>query len=310
MNRIALLLLCLVIACSAPFIGPTPPDHAMEFIYMQLRIPRVLVAGVVGCTFGIVGAAFQALFGNPLATPSTTGTTAGAALGALFAFVVFPSSLAQWTLGVAGFSFLGALIVAFPVAVLASRYQRRMEDVLLAGIALTLAAGALTTGLQSQADMAATQRAVLWSLGSLTQVGYDGILGLAPLCVLCCIGVLTQTRALDALITGEERAQSQGVYTTQTRTIVLGVGSLGIASCVAWCGPIAFVGLIVPHIVRFILGSSRRILLPYSGIVGAAFLITCDVAARFLSTGSEVPVGVMTAAVGAPLLIVLVLKQQ
>jgi len=112
------------------------------------------------------------------------------------------------------------------------------------------------------------------------------------------------------LITGEERAQSQGVSTTTTRTVVLVMGSLGIASCVAWCGPIAFVGLIVPHIVRFTLGASRRILLPYSGIVGATFLIACDVAARFLSSGQDLPVGVMTAAIGAPLLIVLVLRQQ
>lgn len=309
-HRLILIAICVIVAGVAPFIGPIPSEQAMEFIYLELRIPRVLVAGVVGCTFGIVGAAFQALFGNPLATPSTTGTTAGAALGALVAFVVFPASVAQWTLGIAGFSFLGALIVAIPVALLASRFQRRMEDVLLAGIALTLAAGALTTGLQSQADMAATQRAVLWSLGSLTQVGYGGIMGLAPLCAVCCIGVLTQTRALDVLITGEERAQSQGVSTTRTRTVILVIGSLGIASCVAWCGPIAFVGLIVPHIVRFTLGASRRILLPYSGIVGATFLIACDVAARLLSTSQELPVGVMTAAIGAPLLIVLVLRRR
>lgn len=309
-RHIALIALCLGVLAAGPFIGITPADHAFDFVFYQLRIPRMLVAALVGCTFGIVGAAFQCIFGNPLATPSTTGTTAGAALGALVAFVLFPGTVAQWSLGIAAFALIGALLIAFPVALLASRRNNRMEDVLLAGIALTLAAGALTTGLQFQADMAATQRAVLWSLGSLTQVGYGGLMGLAPLCILCCIGVLTQTRALETLVSGEERAHSQGVAVIRTRTTVLGFGAIGIAACVAWCGPIAFVGLIVPHIVRRILGSTRTVLLPFSGLVGAAFLVGCDALSKFVVGGRELPVGVMTAAIGAPLLIGLVLRQR
>ena len=198
MTRHLLLIgICVLLVVASPFMGPAPSENAFDYVYFQLRIPRALMAATVGCTFGIVGAAFQSLFGNPLATPSTTGTTAGAALGALVAFVLFPATVAQSSLGIAAFALVGALAIAIPVAALATRRQNRMEDVLLAGIALTLAAAALTTGLQYQADMAATQRAVLWSLGSLVQIGYGGISILAPLCLLCCVGVLSQTRAQD-----------------------------------------------------------------------------------------------------------------
>ena len=310
MRRHALLIICCIaVVLMGPMIGPIPSEHAFDFVIYELRIPRTLVAATVGATFGIVGAAFQCLFGNPLATPSTTGTTAGAVLGALVAFVLFPVTVANSNFGIAAFALAGALLIALPVAALASRRRHRMEDVLLAGIALTLAAGALTTGLQFQADMAATQRAVLWSLGSLQEVGYGGLVGLVPLCALCCVGVLTQTRALEALVAGEERAWSQGVAIQKTRAVVLGFGALGVAACVAWCGPIAFVGLIVPHIVRRTLGPIRRVLIPYSGLVGAAFLVGCDVLSKYAAGGRELPVGVMTATIGAPLLILLVLRR-
>ena len=148
-----------------------------------------------------------------------------------------------------------------------------------------------------------------WSLGSLGQVGYAGVSGLLPLTAVCCAGVLFQRRALEALVSGEERAFSQGVDVARVRSFVLILGSLGVAACVAWCGPIAFVGLVVPHIVRLSLGSVRRILLPMSGVAGAAFLVTCDAVARVIVPGVELPVGVVTAAIGAPLLIFLVLTR-
>jgi iron complex transport system permease protein len=310
MRTAILSMACIALVFVSPFLGSLGPEEAQDFIFWQLRIPRTIVGALVGLNLGLTGAAFQCLFGNPLATPSTTGTTAGAALGALFALVLLPPALSFGGYALIICAFLGALMVAGPVAVFAARQQARLEDVLLAGIALTLAAGALTTGLQFQADLAATHRAVQWSLGSLSQVGYEGIKPLLPVTILCSAALLRQTKGLESLIAGEERAFSQGVDITKLRIWVLGAGSLGVATCVAMCGPIAFVGLVVPHIVRLGLGSARRRLLPMSAISGAAFLVVSDTIARNILPVQELPVGVITAAIGAPLLIWLILRRR
>ncbi|MBX2804220.1 MAG: iron ABC transporter permease [Myxococcales bacterium] len=301
--------LCLAVVAVAPWIGPTPAPEAAAFVIEQIRIPRVLTAVLVGACLGVVGAAFQALFGNPLATPSTTGTTAGATVGALVALVLFPVQTTASSIGVAACAFLGACLVALAVAALAAGGRARIEDVLLAGVAATLAAGAVSTGLQVTADEAATFRAVRWSLGSLSVVGYHTPSVLMPGVAVSLAVVLGRVRALDAMVLGEATAYSQGVDVRRVRVEILVGGALGVAACVAWCGPIAFVGLVVPHIVRLTLGASRRVLLPMSGLVGAAFLVACDTVARTAWTGRELPVGVLTAALGAPLLIALVLSR-
>ncbi|MEC7987035.1 MAG: iron ABC transporter permease [Myxococcota bacterium] len=311
MKRIGLIsLICICIVLIAPWIGSTSRVDLSDFIFWQLRAPRVLTGVAVGATLGITGAAFQALFGNPLATPSTTGTTAGASLGALTALIILPNEGWMHTAGVPLFAFLGAMAVSIAITMLASQRNMHIEDVLLAGIALTLAAGAMTTGLQFQADIAATYRAVQWSLGSLAQVGYDSTFLLLPLCGIACLGILLQTRALETMISGEEQAFTQGVNVQFVRSFVLFFGGLGVASTVAWCGPIAFIGLVVPHIVRMIFNNTRRILFPMSGVMGATFLVGCDAVARIIFSGQELPVGVLTAIIGAPVLIVLVINRR
>jgi iron complex transport system permease protein len=305
--RVVLLVLVSVLAVlAAPFVGPSVDDSVWSFVLWELRVPRVLMAAAVGACLGVVGAAFQAIFGNPLATPSTTGTTAGAMVGALAA-LVFMATPSPSIVAVA--ALIGALAIALPVAALASRGNRRIEDVLLAGVALTLGASALTTGLQVQADLATTFRAVRWSMGSLTQVGYDGVAVVAVVSAVSIAGVLWHLRALEALIAGEALAFSQGVDVTGVRTRVLVFGALGVAVCVAWCGPIAFVGLVVPHLVRLGVGTSRRLVLTLSAVCGAGFLVLCDTVARTVWAGRELPVGVLTAAIGAPLLVALVLRR-
>ena len=311
MNRIIIVcFLCLCIIAVAPWIGSTSHIDLTDFIFWQLRAPRVLTGAIVGCTLGVTGAAYQALFGNPLATPSTTGTTAGASLGALCALLLFPSEGWFVDVGVPFFAFFGAMIVSIPLALLASKRSIHIEDILLAGIALTLASGAVTTGLQFQADIAATYRAVQWSLGSLAQVGYQSTYFILPLCSIACAGVLWQTKALETMISGEEQAFTQGVDIRWVRSTVLFFGGLGVAITVAWCGPITFIGLVVPHIVRILFNNTRRILFPMSGIVGAAFLVLCDAISRILLDGRELPVGVLTALIGAPILIFLVLRRR
>jgi len=300
--------LCVIALLVSPWMGDDLSGEHGRFILLQLRVPRVVLGAVVGATLGLTGAVYQALFDNPLATPSTVGTTAGAALGALAVLVLVPGSSSGLPL-VSLAAFAGALAVTFTIAAIAASGRARINDVLLAGIAITLATGALTTGLQFQADMAATFEAVRWSLGHLTQVGYRGVQVLLPLSALCCVILLSQTRALESMVGGEERAHAQGVDIRRTRTICLAIGALGVGACVAWCGPIAFVGLIVPHLVRLGLGPARRILFPMSALCGAAFLVFCDSLGRWWMPQYDLPVGVVTAILGAPLLVWLVSRR-
>jgi iron complex transport system permease protein len=207
-------------------------------------------------------------------------------------------------------AFAGALAVSLLVAAVAASGRARLGDVLLAGIAASLAASAIASGLQHAADMSATFAATQWSLGHLPQVGYGGVLVLLPFVTICVVTLLGLTRGLATLVAGEDLAHGQGVDVHRLRTLALGVGSLGVAACVAWCGPIAFVGLIVPHLVRLLFGPAARTLLPLSGLAGAAFLVVCDALARVLLPGRELPVGVLTAALGAPALIWLVARRK
>jgi ABC-type Fe3+-siderophore transport system permease subunit len=305
----AMTCLSILLLALCPFVGPSLDVESGGFIFWQLRVPRLLMALMVGATLGLAGAVYQTIFSNPLATPSTVGTTAGAVLGALVAVVLLDGGGVSGIPIVAIAAFVGALIVTLIVAAIAASGRARSNDVLLAGIALTLAAGAVSTGLQYQADMAATFEAVRWSLGNLAQVGYQGVLMLSPFVVFAGVAMLTQTRALEALVGGEGRAHSQGVDVPRVRAIGLGIGALGVGACVAWCGPIAFVGLIVPHMVRLSMGASRRVLLPMSALVGAAFLAVCDTIARVILPGRDLPVGVLTAAIGAPLIVWLIVRR-
>lgn len=306
--------LSLAVLALSPFVGAPLEGEQGRFILWQLRVPRALMAALVGGVLSLVGACFQTIFANPLAAPSTVGTTAGATLGALVALVLGPA------LGLSSYAafaalpltaiaaFLGAMAVSVPIAAVAASGRARVNDVLLAGVAVSLAAGALATGLQYTADQAALQTALLWSLGHLPQVGYRDLLMLLPFVVPVVIVLLLQTRALNALLGGEQRAFSQGVDVPRVRALTLGIGALGVAACVAMCGPIAFVGLVVPHIVRLALGPNRRVMLPMSLVVGAGFLAACDLGGRLILPGRELPVGVITAALGAPALVWLIIR--
>jgi ABC-type Fe3+-siderophore transport system permease subunit len=307
-------LLAVVVACLAtvallPFVGRALADDAAGAqIFWQLRVPRTLVAALVGGTLGIVGAAFQTLFQYPLAAETTIGTMAGATLGGMLVIILGVSDdlagVSMTTLG----AFLGAGALSAAVTVVASSGRARMTDVLLAGIAVSLASGAVSAGLQSVADARQTWAAVQWSMGHLPQIGYDGVRMLLPFALLTALGLLAHGRALESMIGGEQRAHSQGVDLTRLRAGVIGLGALGVAACVAWCGPIAFVGLLVPHLVRRALGPALRVLLPMSWVVGAAFLAACDGLSRIAVPGREVPVGVLTSAIGAVALVVLVAR--
>lgn len=296
-----------VLVLAAPFLGPELPGSGGAFVLWQLRVPRVLAGVLVGMTLAVVGAAYQVLFANPLATPSTVGTTAGATLGVLAMLVV--ARVTDPSLVVVA-AFLGAILASAMVAFVSVRGHMNMQDILLAGIAVSMAAAALSTGLRYSADPGETYAAVQWSLGHLAQVGYDRVLSLLPFTAATVGGTLWLARGLATLVRGEDVAFAQGVPVRRLRTLTLVLGALGVAATVAWCGPIAFVGLVVPHLVRRTLGSQPRRLLGGSVILGPAVLVASDTVARLAWPGRELPVGVVTAAIGAPALVWLITRSR
>jgi iron complex transport system permease protein len=307
LRTLAIVVLSLVLLAAAVLVGPSLEGARGEFILLELRIPRVLVGALVGGSLSLVGASFQTLFANPLATESTVGTTAGATLGAL-------TALAFDFRGGGSFSvvflaaFAGAIGASLAVSLVAGSGRVQARDVLLVGITVTLATSALSTGLQYVSDSRALIDAARWSLGQLPQVGYRGVFVLLPLIVPAWVLLLCLTRPLQTFAFGEGLAHTRGVAVPRLRFLVLAAGSLAVAACVAWCGPIAFVGLIVPHLVRLAVGPALGRVLPLSLLGGSAFLVTCDAIARSLVAGRELPVGVVTASLGAPALVALLFR--
>jgi len=305
-----LAVVALGIGAGALFIGPVLEGERAAFVLLELRLPRVLAGALVGATLSLVGAVFQGLFHNALASESTIGTTAGATLGALVALSFNVAGRLEGLPIVVLAAFSGALLASLIVAAAAQSLRARTDDVLLAGIAVTLASSAISSGLQYSSDAPKLFAAAQWSLGHLPQVGYGGVLVLLPFVVPCAGLLLLLTRGLQAIAIGEETAHSQGVDVRRLRTFALALGSLGVAACVAWCGPIAFVGLVVPHLIRGLVGPLLRNVLPLSLIGGAGFLMGCDALARLVLPGQELPVGVVTAALGAPALVLILIQRR
>ena len=299
-----------ILICGAPFVGPELSDDVGQFVFWNLRVPRVLVAALVGATLSTVGAVYQTLFANPLATPGTVGTTAGATMAALVAMVFGAGTHVLGLPIVMAAAFVGALGVSAVVTFIAVRGDVGTNEIVLAGVACSVAASAIALGVQFSADSEALLAAARWSLGNLQQIGYVGASWLAVVTVTSSVPLLRVGRSLDAMAGGLEVAHAQGVSVRRVRSLCVAFGSLGVGACVASCGPIAFVELIVPNLLRALGCVRPTLLLPLSALVGAAFLVTCDTAARTLLSGREIPVGVVTAALGAPAMVALLWRRR
>lgn len=303
-----LLLLWLAVAVGAPLVGSQPVsladvlrgDPTAGAIFWQLRLPRVLLALLAGAGLAVSGLAFQTLFRNELAEPYTLGIATGAALGAVLSLRLEEMGVLLGMPLVSLASFAGAIGATALVVGLAWRRQGSTATLLLAGIAVSLSCSALILFLQYLSDSTQTFRMVRWMMGGLSVVGYGEVLWAAPW-VLGGAAVLLALRwDLNLLLTGEELAASRGVDLVRLRLRVLGVSSLMIGALVAVAGPIGFVGLMVPHMLRRWVGHDHLFLAPACLLGGGAFLAVCDVAARTVMSPAELPVGVLTALLGGP----------
>lgn len=309
--RAALLVLLLLFAAAlvlAPLVGSQPVsladvlggDPESSLIFWQLRLPRVLLGLLAGAGLALSGLGFQTLFRNELAEPYTLGIASGAALGAVLALRLEESGLGSGLPLLSLASFAGALAATGLVVGLGLRRRGSTPTLLLAGIAVSLSCSALILFVQYLSDTTQTFRMVRWMMGGLSVVGYGEVLWLLPW-VLGGSAVLLLLRwDLNLLLTGEELAASRGVDLLRLRLQILLVASLMIGALVAVAGPIGFVGLMVPHMLRRWVGHDHLYLAPACLLGGGAFLAVCDLAARVLMAPAELPVGVLTALLGGP----------
>lgn len=287
-------------------------DPLARAVLFRLRLPRVLMAAIVGASLALVGAALQALFRNPLAEPFTLGVSGGASLGASLAIAL------GLGINIAGVPviFVAAFIGAALSVVLVYRLAHAGGGVmlpgalLLAGVVLNLCASACVLVIQYVADYNRALQILRWLIGSLDVVGFGllwrMLIFLVPGWLILCV----YARDLHLLATGEESAASLGVDVSRTEKIVFVASSLIVAVTVSAGGTIGFVGLIVPHAARLLFGQDVRVLLPASFLLGAAFLVLADTLARTAIAPGELPVGAITALLGGPVFLLLLRRQQ
>lgn len=282
----------------------------------QIRVPRVVLSAMVGGALGLCGCAYQGAFRNPLVDPYLLGSAAGAGLGATLAIVYLPGVRGWIVNPLPLFAFVGAVAavaLSFAVGHLGSGSgstgaRRDPTRLVLGGVAVASFFTALQTFAQQQGDD--TLRLVYsWILGGLVTSGWSEVLLILPYLAVCATVILAHSRLLDVLSVGDDEARTLGVSPERIRTTVVIAASLGTAAAVAVSGLIGFVGLVVPHVVRLVFGSSHRISLPGSALFGAAFLVLADLAARSVLSPRELPIGVVTALVGAPFFAWLLIRQ-
>jgi iron complex transport system permease protein len=271
-------------------------------IVWQIRAPRVVLAALVGSTLSIAGASYQGVFRNPLVDPYLLGVAAGAGLGATIVITVTRSGTSTWWIDPLPLAaFIGGLIAVLATYVVGTtgKGERSSTSLVLSGVAVTsLATAAQTFLLQRNSDV--VRQVYSWILGRLSSATWSDVRLVIPYVVLSTIALLLHRRLLDVLRVGDDEASALGVNVSRVRLVVVIAATLGTASVVAVSGLIGFVGIIVPHAVRLIVGTSYRVVLPVSLLFGAAFLILADIPGRVLDNPAETPIGVVTAFLGAP----------
>ena len=281
-------------------------------VLWQIRMPRVVLAGIVGAMLSLAGASFQGVFRNPLVDPYLLGVAAGAGLGATVVIVVNRASTQSWPVDPLPLAaFVGGLVAVLLTYLVGAAFgaSKASATLVLAGVAVTSLATAIQT-FMLQKNSEVVRQVYSWLLGRLSTATWDDVRLVAPYVIVSGGVLLAHRRLLDVLRIGEDEAQSLGAPVDRIRLTVVVAATLGTSAVVSVSGLIGFVGIMVPHLIRFLAGASYRRLLPLSVLLGAAFLILADVPGRILSDPAETPIGVVTAFIGAPFFIVVLRSRQ
>ena len=290
-------------------VGLDLPQSDLTIVW-TIRLPRVLVGALVGAALAVSGTALQGLFRNPLADPGLLGVSAGGAFAAVLAIVSGLATISLWTLPACAFvGSLGASAAIYMLA--ATRGRVNPATLLLAGIAINALLGALTSALLlSTHDYNAIMAILTWLVGGLAGRGWDHLAVAVIPIGASMLAVFVYSRDLNLLLAGEETAQSLGVNVPRVRLILLAVTALMTGTAVSIAGGIGFIGLIVPHMLRLVIGPDHRLLLPTAALGGAVFLTLADTVARLLLPPTELQVGIVTALFGAPFFLFLLWRQR
>ncbi|KZF12985.1 MAG: iron ABC transporter permease [Rhodococcus sp. (in: high G+C Gram-positive bacteria)] len=280
-------------------IGPMPAHPSGEVTLWQVRFPRIALGAVVGASLGCAGALLQGVFANPLAEPGIIGVSSGAAVGASSVFVLGGAFAGVWSVATA--AFLGGLITTVAVYVLARGGGRtEVVTLILTGVAINAFAGGLIALFTFIASPAARDQIVFWQLGSLAGATWQAVSVVTPLAAVGIAASVALSRRLDLLALGENVARHLGVNVEGLRQIAIVVVAILVASSVAFTGIILFVGLVVPHLMRMLLGPAHRTLVPASALCGAVVLLASDLLARSMVDNVDMPLGMITSLLGAP----------
>lgn len=288
-------------------LGRSGADPTLSSIVLQIRLPRVLLAVLVGACLSLGGLVFQALLRNPLAEPYILGVAGGSAVGAVVGILL---GLAPFP-GVALFSFAGSLATLLPVLFVASTKAVVDKDTLiLAGVMVNAFCSSVIMFLVSLTQDSRLHSILFWLMGDLSMSDLDRVLFLALFLAPCFVLLFLLARPMNILLMGEEMAAGMGVNVRLITVTLLLVTSLMVSAVVCQAGLLGFVGLVMPHLLRLLFGPDHRVLVPACILGGASYLVLCDLLARSLSAQAEMPVGVITALVGAPLFIVLLQRSR
>lgn len=289
------------------FISHSESTLKLDLIYWQIRLPRLILATLTGMALASTGTAFQSIFKNPMADPYVLGISSGASLGAAIAIVI---GIENSILGITGMAFIFALASLGLVFLIATRTGKLSSQVLLlAGIAINFLSLALVSLLLCL-HRDKMEQIVFWTMGGLNAANWNQIQILTPIVIIGFSILFYYSRHLNLMLMGVEAAKNLGIRTNRTILIILITSSFVVASVVANTGVIGFVGLIIPHIIRLLVGSDNRKILPLSIIAGAIFLMITDTLARTIISPSELPVGSITALFGVPYFLFLLYQSQ
>ncbi len=300
----AALVLLVAAAMLGAMIGPAGGISSANWnIIWNIRLPRVALAGLVGAMLSLAGASYQGVFRNPLVDPYLLGAAAGAGLGASLVFIYGRASSAGWVVDPLPLAaFVGALLAVLVTYTVGASFGGSSLSLVLAGVAVA----ALATAVQQYLLLRHSEvikEVYSWISGRVSTATWNDVKLVLPYVSVCSVVLLVHRRHLDVFRVGDEEAATLGSQVRRVRLVVVIAATLGTAAVVSVSGLIGFVGIMVPHLVRLVAGSSYRLVLPLSIVVGAAFLILADIPGRVLEHGSETPIGVVTALVGAPMFI-------
>jgi iron complex transport system permease protein len=274
-------------------------------IIWRLRLPRVLLAALLGATLSLGGMVFQALLRNPLAEPYILGVSGGSAIGAIVGILL---GLSRFP-GVWSTAFVGSLATLGVLFLMsAGRSFERANTLLLSGVMVNAFCAAVIMFLVSMAQDSRLHNIIFWLMGDLGTATIDQVAALAATVLPCFVVIFTRSHAMNVMSMGSDMAHSMGVHIKSTSALLLIFTSLMVSATVSYCGLVGFVGLVMPHMLRLALGPDHRVLTPACILGGAAFMVLCDVLARTLPAQGEMPVGVISAMIGAPLFIYLLRK--